>query len=152
MLPPLLIGVGWVFAGISLYFWSRRIAASGRTVDAPDVQPTAAYSGGFFGRAVTTSSGLAVLELLDWGVRLRGSRLWRWAVPTWEARYLELSAQPVSGPLSRDGVRLRVDSMPDAVVFWTGQGAEILARLAEHGVAVNHARARVRRVPDLYQP
>src|SRR5258708_18022950 len=77
--------------GAGLFFWIRRAASCGRTIDVPVAEPAAVFYGGVMCRHLITSGSLARLEFYDWGVRVRGIVLSRWIVPTWEARYEELA-------------------------------------------------------------
>ncbi len=85
-----------------LVMWTRLAASNKRTTDAPAGEPEEVFRGGIMCRYVVTSGSLVRLELFDWGIRLRGTPISRWVVPTWEARYDELAiAELVALPASR---------------------------------------------------
>ena len=83
--------------------WTRLAATNTRIVGAPAAELHELFRGGVMGRHVITSGSLVRLEFYDWGVRLRGTAISRWAVPTWEARYDELAiAELVALPGQQD--------------------------------------------------
>lgn len=99
---------------------------------------------------VTTSDGLARLEFFGWGIRVRGKALIRWLLPTWEARFEELSStRPLSAPFGRRGIFFAARNRTDPVVFWTRQGSAILARLEQQGVRADCSGVRVRRLYEI---
>jgi hypothetical protein len=139
-----------VAAGLG--FWIRRAASCGRTIDVPAGEHNGFFWGGVMCRNLITSGNLARLEFFDWGVRIRGTAISRWIVPTWEARYEELAiAELVSLRWSRIGVwfRLRLDA--GGMAFLSYHSNEILPLLEQHGVPVNRSLAQVRRVDELYR-
>jgi hypothetical protein len=140
-------------AGVSGFvLWIRRAAANTRTIDAPAGEPDGLFRGGVMARHVLTSGSLARLELFDWGVRLSGTVISRWIVPTWEARYDQLAiAELATLPASRIAVWLRVRGEPHAIGFLTADSQEILTLLQERGVPVNRVITQVRRVEELYR-
>ena len=71
---------------LGLFMWTRRSASCARTIDAPPGELDRFFWGGVMCRYVVTSGSLARLELFDWGIRICGTALARWIVPTWEAR------------------------------------------------------------------
>ena len=101
--------------------------------------------------------GLARLEFFGWGIRVRGKVLLRRLLPTWEARFEELSsARPLSAPLGRQGMyfvarnvptgsRSRDGGLGDRIVFWTRPRAEIVVRLEQFGVRADFSEVRIRR-------
>jgi len=149
----IVLGAVLALAGISgIAVWIRRAKASGRAIDTPAGEPDRIFRGGIMGRHVMTSGPLVRLELFDWGVRLRGTVVSRWVVPTWEARYDQLAiAELVTLPASRITVWLRLRGEPSPIGFLTDDSREILTLLAGHGVPVNRSITEVRRVADLYQ-
>jgi hypothetical protein len=135
-----------------IVLWARLAATSARTIDVPAGEPDRLFRGGVLCRHLITSGSLARLELHDWGVRLNGTVISRWIVPTWEARYEELAiAELAALPASRLAVWLRLRGEPGAIGFLSDRSQEILPLLAGHGVPVNRSVTRVRRVEELYQ-
>lgn len=140
--------------GIAL--WIRLAATNTRTIGAPAGELTELFRGGVMARHVITSGSLARLEFFDWGVRLRGTVLSSWIVPTWEARYDELSrAGLVALPASRIAVWLRLRGEPQgergAIAFLSDRSGDILPVLEKHGVLVSDTVTKIRRVEELYQ-
>jgi hypothetical protein len=139
--------------GAGLFWWIRRAASCGRTIDVPAAEPAAVFYGGVMCRYLITSGSLARLEFYDWGVRLRGTMLSRWIVPTWEARYDELAiAELVSLRWSRVAIWLKLRGTPDGIAFLANGSEAILRLLEQHDVPVNRALAQIRRVEELYGP
>lgn len=110
------------------------------------------FWGGVMARHVITSGTTARLEFFDWGIRLRGIPVSRWIVPTWVARYDELArVDLVALPQSRIAVWLRVRGESAAIAFLSDRSSQILPVFEKHGVQVNRAVTRIRRVEELYQ-
>lgn len=153
MLPAILAVVLAVGAGGGLYFWIRRAKSCGRTIDAPPGELTALFYGGVMCRHLVTSGSMARLEFYDWGVRLRGSVVSRWVVPTWEARYEELAiAELVALRWSRVAVWMRLRGKQDGIAFLANGSADVLRQLERHDVLVNRSVAEIKRVEELYRP
>jgi hypothetical protein len=153
LLLVVLLAVLAVAAGASLVAWIRRAASCRRRIDAPAGKPEFALTGDVLCRYVTTSGSLAVLELHDWGVRLRGNLVSKWIIPTWEARYDELAiAELVTVGPSRVAVWLRLRAGQGGIGFMRLPSDDVIGRLERHGVPVDRAIAHVRRVDELYQP
>lgn len=142
-----------VVAGIAgLAIWIRRVASCGRSIETPASEREAILSGDVLCRRSVTSGSLAVLEFFDWGIRLRGHLVTRWAVPTWEARYSELAiAEQVTLPHSRIAVWLRLKDGQGGIGFFRLPTIDVLRLLEEHGVPVDRSVAQVRRVDELYR-
>lgn len=137
-------------AGIAM--WIPLAATNRRTIGAPPGELTELFRGGVMARHVITSGSLARLEFFDWGVRLRGTVISGWIVPTWEARYGELGrAELVALPASRIAVWLRIRDEQDAIAFLSERSRDILAALEKHGVLVSDALTKIRRVEELYR-
>jgi hypothetical protein len=135
-----------------LVIWTRLAATNARVIDAPAGELDEVFWGGVMCRHVITSGSLARLEFYEWGVRLRGTAISRWIVPTWEARYDELAiAELVALPQSRIAVWLRLRDSGSAIAFLCDRTSQILPVLETHGVPVNRSVTRIRRVEDLYQ-
>ncbi|HEX6933214.1 MAG TPA: hypothetical protein VF162_13800 [Streptosporangiaceae bacterium] len=142
-----------VLVGGGIAAWTRAAAVNARLIsDAPGGEPSELFRGGVMGRHVLTSGPLVRLEFFDWGVRLRGSAISRWVVPTWEARFDELAiAELVTLPASRIAVWFRLrEADPRAIGFLCDRSSEVLRVLERNGVPVNKAVTRIRRVEDLY--
>jgi hypothetical protein len=152
VLLVVLIAVLGIAGVASLVVWIRRAASCRRRIEAPAGDPELALSGDVLCRYVITSGSLAVLELHDWGVRLRGNPVSKWIVPTWEARYDELAiAELVTVGHSRIAVWLRLRAGHGGIGFMRLPSEDVLRRLERHGVPVDRAVARVQRVGELYQ-
>lgn len=154
MLVGVVLGVLLVvMCGVGLGMWIRLVSSNARQIDTPaDGDLRRLFRGGVMGRHIITSGSLARLEFYDWGVRLRGTAISRWVVPTWEAQYAELAIiRRVSLPASRLAVWLRVRGEPSSAIgFLSDFTGQILPVLAEHGVQVDNSVTQVRRVEELY--
>jgi hypothetical protein len=129
----------------------RRARACKRIINAPDGEPELTSYGGIMCRGLMTSGQLVRLDLLDWGVRLRGTPLARWLVPQWEARYEELAiAELVRTPQSRITVWFRLQGEPGGMGFMTQRHRDILAKLEQHDVPVNRSVQQIRAPADMY--
>lgn len=147
-----LVAVLVVAAIAGLTIWTRRVASCARIIEAPASEREAVLSGDVLCRHSVTSGSLAVLEFFDWGVRLRGHLMTRWAVPTWEARYSELAmAEQVTLPHSRIAVWLRLRDGQGGIGFFRLPTVDVLRLLETHGVPVDRSVAQVRRVQELYR-
>jgi hypothetical protein len=135
-----------------IFLWIRRARANARTIGAPGGEPDRLFRGGVMGRHIITSGSLARLEFFDWGVRLRGTVVSSWVVPTWEARYDQLAmAELVALPTSRITVWLRLRDEGGAIGFLTEESRDILTLLQDHGVPVDRSLTQIRRVDELYK-
>lgn len=129
----------------------RRVRSCRRIINAPAGETELACYGGVMCRALMTSGLLVRLDLMDWGVRIRGIPLARWLVPQWEARYEELAvAELVRTPFSRIAVWFRVQGEPGGMGFFTQQSRDILTGLQKHDVTVNRAVQQIRSPADMY--
>jgi hypothetical protein len=138
-----------VVVGVARGF--RRARASRRIIDAPAGEPELTSYGGIMCQGLMTSGSLVRLDLLDWGVRLRGTPLARWLVPQWEARYEELAiAELVRTPYSRIMVWFRLQGQPGGIGFMTTQHRDILDKLQQHEVPVNRSVQQIRSPADMY--
>jgi hypothetical protein len=102
-------------------------------------------------RDMMTSGTLVRLDLLDWGVRIRGIPLTRWYIPQWEARYEELAiAELVATQHSRITVWFRLRGETGGIGFLSYRSRDILDRLQRHEVPVNRSVQKIRRPADMY--
>jgi hypothetical protein len=148
-----LLAVLVLMCGVGVVMWARLASANTRLIGAPaDGDLQRLFRGGVMGKHIITSGTLARLEFYDWGVRLRGTAISRWVVPTWEARYAELAlTRRVCLPASRLAVWLRVRGDPgSAIGFLSDITGQILPVLEEHGVQIDQSVTQVRRVEELY--
>jgi hypothetical protein len=135
-----------------LFIWRRLARSNGRVIDAPDGEFEDFFWGGVMARHIMTSGSLARLEFFDWGVRLRGTVISRWVVPTWEARYEEISiAELVALPHSRIAVWFRLRRDPATIAFMCDRTSQILPLLEKHGVPVNRSVTMIKSVDELYR-
>jgi hypothetical protein len=107
--------------------------------------PERMFTGGLWSAAGNAIWPLARLELLGWGIRVRGStRGLQWLVPAWQARYEELTgAQLIWAPIASRGVYVRTPAAAGSIVFWSRQGAGILDHLQAHGVPADRSVTRL---------
>jgi len=151
VLIGILAALAVLVVATGLVTWIRRARACQRIIDAPAGDPELVCYGGMMSKALTTSGTLVRLDLLDWGVRIHGTPISRWIVPTWEARYEELAlAELVTLPWSRVAVWLRVRGDPGGMGFLSEWSGEILRTLEQHDVPVNRSVVKIRRVEELY--
>lgn len=118
----------------------RRLAATSDRVvlSSPEQTAEMKFLGGVLARTLNATWGLARLELFDWGVQVRGTKLVIWLIPTWQARYQEIAnAQLVTVPVANKGVRLQLCNGGDPVIFWTCRGVKVLDQLEVRGVHVD---------------
>ncbi len=152
LLVAVLVVVLVVLCGGGLVLWAKLAATNNRLIDRPAGEFEEFFWGGVMCRHVITSGSLARLEFFDWGVRLRGVPISRWVVPTWEAKYDELSiAELVSLPHSRVAVWLRIRDEHNAIAFLSDRYSAILPVFEKHGVPTSKAVTQIRRVEELYQ-
>ncbi|MGH3304272.1 MAG: hypothetical protein ACRDOK_21865 [Streptosporangiaceae bacterium] len=151
MLIGILLALIFVMVVVGVVTWIRRARACQRIIDAPAGELELTCYGGVMCRGVTTSGTLVRLDLLDWGVRMRGIPLTRWLVPRWEARYEELAiAELVRTPFSRIAVWFRVRGEPGGMGFLTARHRDVLAGLQQHDVPVNRSVQEIRGPADMY--
>jgi hypothetical protein len=155
VLAVALIVILAVLAGGGIAAWTRRAATNKRLIVGvvADEEPLELFRGGIMARHMITSGTLVRLEFFDWGVRLRGTALSRWAVPTWEARYEELAiAELVTMPASRIAVWFRLRGGDARTIgFLSDHSSEVLRLLESRGVPVNRAVTTIRSVDELYR-
>ncbi len=156
----MLLVIGLVIALVVLgigavVMWIRLAAANARRIEAPAGELKDLFWGDVMCRHVITSGAMARLEFFDWGVRLRGTFISRWIVPTWEARYDELATAGLASlPHSRVAVWLRLkDQLPQssAIGFLCDRYTQVLPVLEGHGVQVDRSVTKARKVEELYK-
>lgn len=120
----------------------------------PGGPPERTFAGGLWSAAGNAIWPLARLELLDWGIRVRGGvGGLRWLVPVWEARYEELTgAQLIWAPIASRGVYLQTASEAGSIVFWSRRGTGILEHLQVHGVPTSRSLTRLAWGANAYHP
>jgi hypothetical protein len=153
VLIGILLGLVVVVGVLGVATWTRRARACQRIIDPapPASESELVCYGGVMCRGLTTSGMLVRLDLLDWGVRMRGTPLARWIVPRWEARYDELAiAELVVTPFSRIAVWFRLRGEPGGMGFLTERHRDILAGMQKHEVPVNRSVQQIRSAEDLY--
>jgi len=153
VLIGILLGLLVVVGVMGVATLIRRARACQRIIDpaAPAGETELACYGGVMCWGVMTSGMLVRLDLLDWGVRIRGIPLSRWFVPRWEARYAELAiAELVVTPFSRIAVWFRVQGEPGGMGFLTDRSRDILNGLEKHEVLVNRSVQQIRSADELY--
>jgi len=152
MLLVILLAVALALAAAGMFTWIRRAKSCARIIGAPGGEAERSYFGGVMCKHLITSGTLAKVQLFDWGVRVRGTVLSRWVVPTWEARYEDLAiAELVAMPHSRIAVWFRLRGEPDGMAFLSERSEDILRVLERHDVPVNRSVARISRVAELYE-
>jgi hypothetical protein len=156
VLVGILLALLVVMVVIGVVLYMRKARACQRIVDPapPAGESELTCYGGVMCRGVMTSGTLARLDLLDWGVRIRGTPVARWIVPRWEARYAELAiAELVATPFSRIAVWFRVQGEPGGtggMGFLTERSRDILNGLEKHEVVVNRSVQQIRSAEDMY--
>ena len=151
MLIGILLALLIVMVVVSVITWLRRARACQRIIDAPDGELEMACYGGVMCREMMTSGALVRLDMLDWGVRMRGVPLTRWYMPQWEARYEELAiAELIVTKHSRITVWFRVQREPGGMGFMSYRSRDILDGLQRHGVPVNRSVQQIRGPADMY--
>jgi hypothetical protein len=155
VLIGILVGLVVVVGVLGVVTWIRGARACQRIIDppAPAGESELTCYGGIMCRGLMTSGTMVRLDLMDWGVRIRGIPVSRWLVPRWEARYAELAiAELVATPFSRIAVWFRVQGEPGGMGFLTERSRDILTGLAKHEVVVNRSVQQIRSADDMYGP
>jgi hypothetical protein len=153
VLPEILLVAALALAAAAgLFTWIRRARSCARIIGAQRGEWEKSFNGGVMCKHLITSGTLARLELCSWGVRVRGTVISRWVVPTWEARYEDLAiAELVTLPHSRIAVWFQLRGQADGMAFLSERNQEILRALEGHQVPVNRSVARIKRVAELYE-
>jgi hypothetical protein len=151
VLISILLALLVIMVVVVVVSWVRRSRACERIIGAPDGELEMACYGGVMCRTMMTSGGLVRLDMLDWGVRMRGVPLTRWYMPQWEARYEELAiAELVVTTHSRITVWFRVRAEPGGMGFMSYRSRDILDVLQRHDVPVNRSVQQIRGPADMY--
>ena len=153
MLIGILVGLVVVVGVLGVATWIRGARACQRILEtsAPAGESELTCYGGIMCRGLMTSGNLVRLDLMDWGVRMRGIPISRWIVPRWEARYAELAiAELVVTPFSRIVVWFRVQGEPGGMGFLTDRSRDILNVMEKHEVLVNRSVQQIRSAEDMY--
>ena len=115
--------------------------------------PLRSFIGGQGSRLRNVGWPLARMDLYSDMIRLRPiARFLRVLVPTWEARFEEISEVRAIGKVDffTTGVRFRTNRPRDFAVFWTFQRPDVLNSLEAVGLAVKRDPARFHYLnPDL---
>ena len=116
--------------------------------------PERTFAGGLWSQAGSAIWPLARLELLGWGIRVRGNVPGlRWLVSPRETPYSELAgAQLAWVPIASRGVYVRMVNPADSIVFWTRRGTAILDHLQVHGVPTDRSVTRLPWGANTYHP
>jgi hypothetical protein len=147
----ILLALLGVMVVVGVITWFRRARTCQRIIDAPDGELELGCYGGVMCREMMTGGSLVRLDLLDWGVRLRGVPLTRWYMPQWEARYAELAiAELVAMPHSRITVWFRVQAEPGGMGFMSYRSRDILDGLQKHDVPINRSVQQIRNAAEMY--
>ena len=160
----LVVALVLLLAG-AFVIWIRLASANARRIEAPAGDLKDLFWGNVMCRHLITSGAMARLEFFDWGVRLRGTFISRWIVPTWEARYDELATAGLAAlPHSRIAVWLRLKDSPPVpaeggrppgtpagIGFLSDRYTQILPVLEGHGVQVDRSVTKARKVEELYK-
>lgn len=151
MLIGILLALIVVMVVVSVVTWIRRAWSCQRIVDSPVGELEQTWYGGVMCRDMMTSGTLVRLDLLESGLRMRGTPLARWYVPRWEASYDELAlAELVATQHSRIAVWFRVQGEPGGMGFLSNWSRDILNRLQKHEVPVNRSVRQIRSAADMY--
>jgi hypothetical protein len=151
VLIPILLALIVVMVVVVVVTLLKRTRACQRIIGAPDGELEMACYGGVMCREMMTSGGLVRLDMLNWGVRIRGVPLTRWYIPQWEARYEELAiAELVAMQHSRITVWFRVQAEPGGMGFMSYRSRDILDVLQRHDVPVNRSVQQIRSAADMY--
>jgi len=153
VLIGILVGLVVVVGVLGVATWIRGARACQRILEpsAPAGESELTCYGGIMCRGLMTSGNLVRLDLMDWGVRMRGIPISRWIVPRWEARYAELAiAELVVTPFSRIVVWFRVQGEPGGMGFLTDRSRDILNVMEKHEVLVNRSVQQIRSAEEMY--
>lgn len=127
-------------------FW---VVASERFASSLDDELGASTSfiGGMRLGSFNASIPLVRLELFQNGFRLSSSvKILRGLIPTWEARFDELSQVQAIGkiPLWNQGIRFSIHNAHARPIFWSTHRESIMAEFAKAGVAIRVTPIRMK--------
>ena len=109
--------------------------------------PDESFLGGMRLGGYNATWPLVRLNLYPAGLRMEPPvRFLRFLVPTWEARYDELIEVQAVGkiPLFSTGIRFRLTSTNQWIIYWTPDRPTVLQSIAAHGMSVNPNAIRFR--------
>jgi len=136
---------------LAIIFFVFRLVARMSQKTLPNSDTTGVASSSFIGgmRWMTgnASSPLTRLSIYEWGVRFQGRKLVGPLIPRFELSFSEIkSAQLVRSTLLTTGVRILSTDTNMSVIFWTGEGIEILNCLSNYNVHIETVEKTIKTI------